>query len=323
VGGNSAAYYFSPGFSAHQIVNEGRIIAGAGSTGIALMTNDQLTNSGLIMAGPNGSALTATGSFRDLSGRLVGVGGEVTIINSGTIDGLLVLGGNLAHPNTLTNSGTIARTQGPLGQEHFITGSFTQTASGRISLRVTPGDTCGIYDRFVVGGPANLDGALVLEMQPGTYANSTSYSFLVFPYAGLHRYFCGCTDQLAFLPRHFDPVQFWLAGRHHHPNLLQRGGATNDSARAVGAALEAGYIPSTAQSGSLYNRLIFSGDLSDYDRLADQASTGTQDNAIWAGALMSDALQARVEHASPRDNAWGSGLWARASAGAAKSTAGW
>ena len=84
--------------------------------------------------------------------------------------------------SSLTNSGLITIST-PLvagaGVQHFIDGSFTQTRTGTLALRVLPDSSAGNYDSLQVTGVANLGGTLKPIAQPGLYGPTTTYAGVV------------------------------------------------------------------------------------------------------------------------------------------------
>jgi len=97
-----------------------------------------------------------------------------TLTNNGTLDGQVSLigGGNL-----LTNSGLITITDAgtPLGNAVEVRGTFAQTATGTLALRV---NAIGASDSLLAHA-ANLGGKLRATIQPGLYGASITYGSVI------------------------------------------------------------------------------------------------------------------------------------------------
>ena len=150
------------------IINSGSISAnGCNAIGVSLGQGSTLANSGTITAS---TTLTMT------------LGGNATVTNSGILNGAIALGG--MGGNTLVNAGLIT-VSAPLtpggGVAHLVDGTFTQTASGVFTTRISPNNAAGNYDTLQVAnsvagtGVANLGGTLRPVVQPGLYGTSTTY----------------------------------------------------------------------------------------------------------------------------------------------------
>ena len=122
----------------------------------------------------------------------VGIFGET--VNSGTIDGQIALSQGTSE--SLTNSGLITISYPGSGVVHSIKdGTFTQTASGTLALRVDPN---GSNDKLVVIGVANLAGNLQVLAQGTGFAESTTYT-IVTATGGVNGTFANATSNLALL----------------------------------------------------------------------------------------------------------------------------
>ena len=99
------------------------------------------------------------------------LGGNVTIGPGATVGGHGVIGGSVANAGLVSPGGSI----GVL----TINGNYSQGPSGSLLIQLTPNATPGVgYDQLQVGGAANLAGALVLTIDPGSYAVGTRYDVL-------------------------------------------------------------------------------------------------------------------------------------------------
>jgi outer membrane autotransporter protein len=186
----------TPG-SSGTFTNSGSItVTGQGSYGVAFGTNffdtgasnNTFFNSGLIKAGPGAIAVG------DLTSSLVGANPSFnSVINTGTIDGQISLSQGTFE--SLTNSGLITISYPGSGITHSIDGTFTQTATGTLALRV---DANGGNDKLSVIGVANLAGTLQVLAQIGNYAPSTTYT-VVTATNGVNGTFANVFTNLAFL----------------------------------------------------------------------------------------------------------------------------
>lgn len=301
------------------VANSGTINVGAGGTGIAAEgTGYALTNSGTISgcgigidasagtAGAITNAGTITGTGCGAVGVNLGAGdglinsgtisapvsvstslGGVAVTNSGTLDGALQLGGSGV--NALTNSGLVT-VGAPLapggGVAHFIDGTFTQTASGTLALRLAASNAAGNYDTLQVAGSvpgtgvANLGGTLRPMLQPGLYGLSTTY-------AGALTF----TSSTGSFTSVYSPLMFLNVSAVYHPtsvdlvvtrvpfNQFPGGGA---NARAVGNVLEANYSTSlTGPLGNFYTQLLQSTAPNTLSQLTGEVATAPQ-NASFA-----------------------------------------
>jgi len=252
----------SPG-SGSTVTNTGRIVgSGCAATGVSLGDGDAFTNSGTI------SAPFSVTSFS-----------TVTVMNTGTLDGALDVGG----PNSsFTNAGliTISTPLGAgLGVQHFIDGSFTQIQSGTLALRVLPDGSAGNYDSLQVTGVANLGGTLKPVAQPGLYGPTTTYAG-VLSFASSTGQFNGGAPASLFLSSslvyHADSVDLVLT-RLPFNSVFGGGG----NARAIGNVLEANY--STSLTGALatfYGNLLVSTSPNTLAQLTGEVTTAPQNAAL-------------------------------------------
>jgi RHS repeat-associated protein len=151
------------------------------SGGASVTAGTGLTNAGTITVG-TGSTLAApdvtqtAGSTTLVGGTLnvTGPGGKITI-QAGSLSGPGAIQGNLA------NSGQVDLGVAP--GVLAVTGSFTQTASGSLALKIggtTPGSQ---YDQIQVGGLASLGGTLNASLSGG-FGPTALQVFNIITYAG-------------------------------------------------------------------------------------------------------------------------------------------
>lgn len=169
------------------IANSGTITAsGAGSTGISSGTYGVVTNTGTVAAtGAGSTAVLMTGQFGTLlnSGVISAVPGAAAlqtsatasgtwVVNTGIIDGPVSMA---AGPNArFENSGWMGISAPGAGVTHQVSGTFAQTSSGTLTLRVAPN---GVSDQLAVDGVARLAGTAQAVFQPGT-GFSKSYTLV-------------------------------------------------------------------------------------------------------------------------------------------------
>ena len=260
------------GGSGSRISNSGRIVGGGcGATGIAMGAGDTLTNSGYIQSSELGFSILSTGPNN-------------TVSNSGTLDGAVSLtgGGN----NSLTNSGLIT-VSAPFvtGIIHAVDGTFTQTASGILGLRVTPNNTFG-YDALQViagvpgTGVANLGGTLRAQVQPGLYGSSTTYANALTFAASTGR-FGSVESGLTFLTASavYNATSVDLVLSRIPFSQFPGGGANS---RAIGNVLEQNYSTSlTGTQANFYSQLLQSSAPNTLSQLTGEVATAAQ-NASFA-----------------------------------------
>ncbi|HEY4166690.1 MAG TPA: autotransporter domain-containing protein [Reyranella sp.] len=250
--------------SGSTIVNSGRIVGtGCAASGVNMGDGDTLTNSGTI------SAPISISSF-----------GAATVTNTGTLDGAIQLGTGSA----LANAGLITVSTplvAGLGVQHFIDGTFTQTPSGTLALRVLPDSSAGNYDSLQATGVANLGGMLKPIAQPGLYGPTTTYAGVV-SFASSIGQFNGVAPASLFLSSslvyHADSVDLVLTRLPFNSGAVGGGSA---NARAIGNALEANY--STSLTGALatfYGNLMVSTSPNTLAQLTGEVTTAPQSAAF-------------------------------------------
>ncbi len=256
------------GGSGSRISNSGRIIGGGcAATGIAMGSGDTLTNSGYIQSSELGFSILSTGPNN-------------TVSNSGTLDGAVGLAGG-GGGNSLTNSGLIT-VSAPFvtGIIHAVDGTFTQTGSGILGLRVTPNSTFG-YDALQVTGSvpgtgiANLGGTLRAQVQPGLYGSSTTY-LNALSFVGSTGRFAAVESGLTFLTASaiYNATSVDLVLSRIPFNQFPGGGS---NARAIGNILEQNYSTSlTGTQANFYSQLLQSSAPNTLSQLTGEVATAAQ-----------------------------------------------
>ncbi len=205
----NGATCFNPPGTVSTATNKGSInVTGTGNYGFAFVTEflsdfllkivgqpigpsgNLFVNNGSVVAGPNAIAV---GDIAQVHGLENAHPSFNSVINNGVIDGQIAL--SQGTNESLTNNGLITISYPGSGVTHAINGTFTQTSNGTLALRV---DANGGNDKVAVNGAANLDGALRVLAQPGTYASSTTYT-IVTATNGVHGTFSSVTDNLPLL----------------------------------------------------------------------------------------------------------------------------
>lgn len=266
------------------ITNNGRITVGANGIGINTGDSNTITNNGTIVAGANGISI----------GHCICVVSTNNIVtNNGTLDGRLNLDSGGGSGNTFLNAGliTITDTGTPVGANHIIDGTFTQTANGTLALRVNNAGVSDILSNSGAGTPltATLGGRLGAVVQPGLYANSTTYIGVVSATDPITTQF---SQVQAFAAGTTAPLAFFTATATYNPTsvdlTLTRIGfgavpGETFNERAVGNALNALY--STGLTG---NQALFFSDLLQatsagvLDQLSGEGTSATQQAAFSA-----------------------------------------
>ena len=252
------------------VVNSGTITAGSGcgATGVMLGLANSLTNAGTIA----GSVTLAMGAG----------GGNATVLNSGTLNGVVALFGTGG--NSLTNSGTLTVTAPYTtggGVAHVVDGTYTQTASGVFVTRMSTNNAAGNYDTLgvrstVAGtGVANLGGTVRLALQPGLYGLSTTYAG-VLTFSSSTGRFSVVTEPYLFLNAAavYNPTSVDIVvTRSPFPQIPGGGG----NAQAVASVLEANYSPSlTGAAATFYMQLLQSTAPNTLSQLTGEVATAPQ-----------------------------------------------
>lgn len=326
------------------ILNSGTIAVGNGSTstndtGVFLYNNNTLTNTGSINAvgvnsegvdvSGNGNTIINSGIIRGATalaiigqnetilnngtiagssggGSILGLMVQSSLTNNGTIDGRLFVN-DFFNTNTFTNAGlvTITDPNTPVGSSHLFQGTFNQTATGVLALRV---NASGAADTFTTT-TANLGGTLRAVVQPGTYASTTFYSGVFTAANPLNGRFDQVTTSSAF----YNAVATYNSATVDLTLTRSGFGAVageTANQRAVGNALEAGYSPSlTSTAAAFYSQLLQAGSVRVLDQLSGEGTSGTQNTAFAAGNLFDQTMDGQMNawRAGSRGNAAGPG----------------
>ncbi|WP_084788607.1 autotransporter domain-containing protein [Bradyrhizobium sp. Cp5.3] len=273
------------------LVNNGVI---RGTSGLSIVgMNESIVNNGTIAASSAG-------------GSIVALMVQSSLTNNGTIDGQLFVNDPF-NTNTFTNAGliTITDPNTPVGTGHLFQGTFSQTASGVLALRV---NAAGAADTFTTT-TANLGGTLRAVLQPGTYAPTTSYSGVFSATNPLN----GRFDQVTTSSTFYNAVATYNSTSVDLTLTRSGFGAVageTANQRAVGNALEAGYSPSlTGAAAAFYSQLLAAGSVRVLDQLSGEGTSGTQNTAFAAGSLFGQTIDSQMDawRAGHRGEAAGSG----------------
>jgi uncharacterized protein with beta-barrel porin domain len=285
VGGNNAFAIQALGTGSN-VVNSGTVqVTGTDAFGLFSQLGS-VFNSGTVNAA-HGDGIQVTGAGVSVvnSGvvraalSLSASGGATAIDNTGLLDGRLSIVGA---GNSFINSGVVTTTTAdlPIGPNQFVAATFTQTAAGTLAERVTNG---GAHDTMQVIGTANLGGTLGAAVQPGLYANATSYlavltatNPLTTRFAQTPAFAAGTTTPLAFFTMtptyNTNSVDLTL-------NRVPFGAAPGETQnqRNVGNALESAYAATlTGAPAGLFGILLQSTSLGVLTQASGEAATGSQ-----------------------------------------------
>jgi hypothetical protein len=167
-----------------------------------------------------------------------------------------------------------------VGVTHQVDGTFTQTASGTLALRVSPNNCCG-FDQLLVSGTANLGGTLRAVVQPNLYANTTVYAGAV-QFGSMTGRFTSVLSSSIFLNASvvYNSTSVDLVLTRIPFNQFNAGGA---NARAVGNVLEANYSTSlTGSVATFYGNLLASSAPNTLSQLTGEIAAAGQ-TAAFAG----------------------------------------
>jgi subtilase-type serine protease len=197
------------GETGDDIVNNGIIHTTApNSAGISSGTYGVVTNNGSItVTGPGSAAVQMNGLYGTLlnEGSIMAVPGSnalqtgpsavgTVIVNDGVIDGQIAVTPAGADAR-FENSGWLGISAPGAGATHLIGGTFVQTSSGTLSLRIATGTN----DTLRVTGAAILSGTLQLNLLNGFPANIPKQLTLVAAEGGI-------TGKFTTLQDSFSPV---------------------------------------------------------------------------------------------------------------------
>jgi len=285
---------FTPG-TVTTITNSGSVnVTGQGSYGVAFATpfllfftpspstGNTFFNTGTVQAGPNAIAVG------DIAQK--GVSPTLnSVFNSGTIDGQISL--SQGTHESLTNSGLITISYPGAGIVHSINGTFTQTASGTLAVRV---DANGNNDKMAVNGAANVNGTVAVLAQAGNYGSSTKYTSVTAS-AGVTGTFANVTSNMAFLTPtlSYDPNDVFLTLTRNTTFFSSIALTRNE--RAVAAALDASPFASPLVQAVLFQSKA--GALQAFDALSGEIHASVQTALIDDSGYMRQAVLGRLRSA--------------------------
>lgn len=273
------------------VTNNGRITVGANGIGINTGDSNTITNNGTIVVGDNGTSIGTCGCVLSTNN---------TVTNNGTLDGRVNLDSGGGPGNTFVNAGliTITDTGTPVGANHIIDGTFTQTASGTLALRV---NNAGVSDFLSNSGAgaltATLGGKLGAVVQPGLYANSTTYIGVLSATDPITTQF---SQVQAFAAGTTAPLAFFTATATYNPTsvdlTLTRIGfgavpGETFNERAVGNALNALYSTSLSGNQALFfSNLLQATSTGILDQISGEGTSATQQTAFSAAGTFLTAM---------------------------------
>ncbi len=284
------------------VTNSGTVIAGTGGTGVNFVDNGSLINTGTIRAYGDGSGSTGYSIFTCSCT-------TTTITNSGTLDGKVQAEGP---STTFVNSGLITITDTnavqPIGPFNFNISdfahgggsTFTQTATGILSLRVMPGSPAPIDS--LLGDTITLAGTLRVAIQPGLYANRTITDTAVsLTGSGASRIvttfnsFVATSAFFTVTPIYDTGDATSYTAMSLQLDRIAFGGLPGETPnqKAVGDALDRGYsssIDPSSPAGRFYANLLAYGSASVLDQLSGAGTAASQNASFNVGDLFSVAM---------------------------------
>jgi subtilase-type serine protease len=195
------------GGTGDDIVNDGTIhTAAANSSGISSGTYGVITNNGSItVTGPGSAAVEMNGLYGTLinNGSIVDPPGSnairtgpsavgTVIVNNGVIDGQIDVTPAGADAR-FENSGWLGISAPGAGVTHLIGGTFVQTSSGTLALRVAPSSN----DALQITGAAILGGTLQLNLLTGFQSKISDPLTLVAAGGGISGKFANVIDSFS------------------------------------------------------------------------------------------------------------------------------
>lgn len=275
------------------ITNNGVIIANttAGIGGIGVNFNDNsgtLTNNGLIQSLGAGSV-----AINSCSGAC---GGTVTITNNGTIDGRVVLdvGASITNNGLMTFSASDGEVT--VGQVHITGDAFVQTSGGTLALRVTS-DVRSDALATNATGTLTLAGTLKALVQPGLYANTTTYTNVV-TNSGLTTTtfdrFVSSSPFFTATPIYdtTDPTSWSALNLQLDRIAFGAVPGLTPNQRAVGNYLESHYSTGlTGNAATFYSNLLAVTTVNVLNNLSGEGISGAQNAGFATGSQFNGAMQ--------------------------------
>jgi len=290
------------------IANSGTIIAGDSNGslggagvgfGIAISNDNTVVNTGRVVAGASG--------FSIANALVAGYSSRNTIVNSGTLDGMLfvISNGNPGSSNSLTNSGLITITNPASAfTQHIFDGTFVQTATGTLALRVSPDTNPGGYDTLKVLQPSPADkmqlgGTLRAALQRGHYQNTQTYLGVITLCS-----LCGNTIQGTFA-QVTSSSPFYAATATYNPYSVHLTltrmpfGAVpglTPNQQAAGNAIERTF---PAGNTAFYDALLFSSSSQVLSQISGEGTIAAQHAAFMAGGQFNMTMMQQGNDAEP------------------------
>jgi outer membrane autotransporter protein len=253
------------------IVNNGTINVDNGGGGIFLFDNSTITNNGLIRATNLSIAVFSPSST------------NIVLTNNGTIDGGLILGlCGCGGTNVLNNNGllTITDANTPVGLPGIFSvgGTYNQSTSGTLAVRVAPGTN---INDALTADTVNLNGTLAVVVTAGDYAATTTYQ-VVLGTTAINGQFAQVTTSAFFdIAATYNPLDVTIT-------LLRRGFANGRGAtinqRNVGTALDLQYVPGlTGNAATIFNAVQSASSTTVLDALSGEAAAAAQNGNFAVG----------------------------------------
>jgi uncharacterized protein with beta-barrel porin domain len=316
----------------NSITNNGTISTGIGGAGIVIVDGNTVTNNGSIAVAETGigivvdsqntvvnygsittgmfgigvqfgadqNTFTNYGTVRALGGTSVEacpcLGTDNVVNNYGTLDGTLDL---FAADNVVNNYGLITITNDdatPVGTAfHLVTGTFNQSPSGILELRVTPDG----FNDFLVAERLNLAGTLRAAVRPGLYPDTTIYDVVgvSVPATTTFDRFVATSPFFSVTPIYDsgDPTAYTdLSIQLTRIPFGEVPGLTPNQ-QAVGNALERGYSTSlTGDAATFYTNILTTTSTDVLDQLSGQGTSAAQGASFMTGGLFNQTMMQQV-----------------------------
>jgi outer membrane autotransporter protein len=260
----------------NRVFNNGQIIVGARGVGINTGDSNFIVNNGSVVAGPNGVSIGTCGCVPATNN---------FVINRGTLDGALNLDSQGGPGNTFTNSGliTITNTGTPVGANHIVDGTYTQLASGVLDLRVNAAGVSDVLSNGPLGTlTANLGGKLGAIVQPGLYADTTTYLRVVSATNPIATTFNTVSSSSIFFNANavYNPTSVDLT-LTRIPFAAVVGETQNQ--RAVARALDPGYSTGlTGNAAIFYGNLLAATSTKALDQISGEGASGAKETTFGA-----------------------------------------